>query len=63
VGRPEWTNGNVDDPGSPLVELFAFLGEQLLFRADPRAERRRTLVAVGVAVAVGLLWWRRRGAD
>src|SRR5438045_8120731 len=29
---PEWTDHNASDPGITLLELFAFLGENLLFR-------------------------------
>lgn len=32
VYAPEWTDHNASDPGITLVELFAFLGENLLYR-------------------------------
>jgi Baseplate J-like protein len=32
VYAPEWTDRNASDPGVTLIELFAFLGENLLFR-------------------------------
>jgi len=32
VYAPEWTDFNTSDPGITLIELFAFLGENLLFR-------------------------------
>jgi predicted phage baseplate assembly protein len=32
VYAPEWTNHNESDPGIALLELFAYLGESLLFR-------------------------------
>lgn len=32
VYNPEWTDYNAADPGITLIELFAFLGENLLFR-------------------------------
>src|SRR4051812_13019630 len=32
VYAPEWTDFNPSDPGVTLLELFAFLGENLLFR-------------------------------
>ncbi len=32
VYTPEWSDHNASDPGITLVELFAFLGENLLFR-------------------------------
>ena len=39
---PEWTNFEVDsDPGITIVQLFAFLTENLLYRADRIPERNR----------------------
>jgi hypothetical protein len=32
VYTPEWTDFNASDPGVTLIELFAFLGENVLFR-------------------------------
>src|ERR671917_239233 len=32
VYTPEWTDHNASDPGITLLELFAFLGENLLYR-------------------------------
>src|SRR5438067_13287728 len=32
VYAPEWTDFNASDPGVTLIELFSFLGENLLFR-------------------------------
>jgi predicted phage baseplate assembly protein len=32
VYAPEWTDHHPSDPGVTLIELFAFLGEQLLYR-------------------------------
>src|SRR6266545_1672411 len=32
VYAPEWTDHNASDPGVTLIELFAFLGEGLLYR-------------------------------
>src|SRR5215831_17792504 len=32
VYSPEWTDHNASDPGITLIELFAFLGENVLFR-------------------------------
>jgi hypothetical protein len=31
---PEWTDHNVSDPGVTLIELFAYLAEQLIFRMN-----------------------------
>jgi hypothetical protein len=36
---PEWTNHNASDPGITLLELFAWLTEMLLYRADRVPER------------------------
>jgi len=36
---PEWTNRNPSDPGITLLELFAWLSEMLIFRADQIPER------------------------
>jgi hypothetical protein len=36
---PEWTGGNDSDPGVALVDLFTFLTESLLFRANQIPER------------------------
>ena len=38
---PEWTDQGEADPGVTLLELFAFLGENLLFRAEEIPERGR----------------------
>jgi len=39
---PEWTNYNVEsDPGITLVEVFAFLTDNLLYRANRIPERNR----------------------
>ena len=36
---PEWTNYNESDPGVTLIEIFAFLSENLLYRASEIPER------------------------
>jgi hypothetical protein len=36
---PAWTNHNVSDPGVTLVELFAWLSEMLIYRADRVPDR------------------------
>jgi hypothetical protein len=36
---PDWTNHNASDPGVTLLELFAWLTEMLLYRADRIPER------------------------
>jgi len=38
---PEWTNFGPSDPGITLLELFAFLGENILYRANRIPERNR----------------------
>jgi hypothetical protein len=42
VHTPEWTNFNQGDPGVTLVQLFSFLTENLLYRANFMPERNRT---------------------
>lgn len=39
VHTPEWTNFNQSDPGVTLVQLFSFLTENLLYRANLTPER------------------------
>jgi predicted phage baseplate assembly protein len=41
VYAPEWTDHNPSDPGITLLELFAFLGENLLFRFNQIPEATR----------------------
>jgi Baseplate J-like protein len=41
IHNPEWTNFNQSDPGVTLLELFAFLTESLLYRANQIPERNR----------------------
>src|SRR5947208_16926376 len=41
VHTPEWTNFNESDPGVTLLELFAFLTENLLYRSNQIPERNR----------------------
>jgi hypothetical protein len=41
VYNPEWTDHNPTDPGVTLLELFAFLGENLLFRFNQIPEATR----------------------
>jgi predicted phage baseplate assembly protein len=55
VGRipsvaPEWTNHNESDPGRALLELFAHLGESLLFRFNqiPETTKIAFLQLLGV---------------
>src|SRR5260370_22217059 len=62
VHNPEWTNFNKSDPGVTIVELFAFLTESLLYRANqiPERNRRKFLSLLGLplqpaAAARGLI--------
>src|SRR3954468_4188277 len=50
VYAPEWTDHNESDPGIALLELFAFLGESLLFRFNqiPDATKIEFLHLLGV---------------
>jgi len=41
VHNPEWTNFNKSDPGVTLLELFAFMTENLLYRSNLIPERSR----------------------
>lgn len=36
---PEWTNHNLNDPGVALIELFASMSEQLIFRLNQVPDR------------------------
>ncbi|MFT5221761.1 MAG: putative phage baseplate assembly protein [Glaciecola sp.] len=36
---PEWTNHNVSDPGVALIELFAWMSEQVIFRLNQVPEK------------------------
>jgi len=38
---PEWTNPRLGDPGRTLIELFAWLGDTILYRANLIPERQR----------------------
>jgi hypothetical protein len=42
VHTPEWTNFTQSDPGVTLVQLFSFLTENLLYRANLIPERNRS---------------------
>jgi hypothetical protein len=63
VAKPDWADADAGDPGITLLNLFAFLGDDLVFRgATTPAERRRRVLVAGVA-AVGLAWWVRTRRD
>lgn len=50
VHTPEWTNHNESDPGITLLELFAFMTENLLYRANliPKRNRLKFLSLLGI---------------
>jgi predicted phage baseplate assembly protein len=52
---PEWTHARVGDPGRTLLELFAWLGDTILYRANLIPERQRLaflrLLGTGLAPA------------
>ena len=52
VHTPEWTNFTESDPGVTLVQLFAFMTESLLYRANriPERNRARFLRLLGVGL-------------
>lgn len=52
VYTPEWTNFNDSDPGLTLVQLFAFMTENLLYRSNrlPEASRRKFLSLLGIGL-------------
>ena len=52
VHTPEWTNFNESDPGVTLIELFAFLTENLLYRSNqiPERSRRKFLSLLNISL-------------
>lgn len=50
---PEWTNHNVSDPGVTLIELFAYMVDQLLYQVNrvPDKNYRSFLDVIGVKLA------------
>lgn len=52
---PEWTNPRLGDPGRTLIELFAWLGDTLLYRANLIPERQKLtflkLLGIGLKAA------------
>lgn len=50
VHNPEWTNFNDSDPGMTLLQLFAFMTENLLYRANqvPEKNRLKFLTLLGI---------------
>lgn len=63
---PHWTDLDESDPGVTLVELFAFLADNLLCRIEKRQRQRRRLASLVVGAAgTGFLLcaWRRSRAS
>ena len=50
VHNPEWTNYNDSDPGVTILQLFAFMAESVLYRANqvPERNRRKFLRLLGI---------------
>src|SRR5215467_9471627 len=50
VHNPEWTNFNDSDPGITLLQLFSFMNENLLYRANliPERNRLKFLTLLGI---------------
>lgn len=53
VHNPEWTNFNDSDPGVTIIQVFAFMTESILYRANQIPERNRLkfLQLLGVPLA------------
>ncbi len=51
---PEWTDHNFSDPGITLIELFAFVAETLIYRADrvPEASHWCFLQLLGPSLSI-----------
>ena len=62
---PEWTDHNVSDPGVTLIETFAYMTDQLIYRLNRVPERNyvRFLELIGVklfpptAASTGVTYW------
>jgi hypothetical protein len=70
VHNPEWTNFNESDPGVTIVQVFAFLTESMLYRANqiPERNRRKFLRLLGVPIrsaasAKGMVTFSNGGVD
>jgi len=52
VHNPEWTNFNDSDPGITLLQLFAFMTENLQYRANlvPERNRLKFLTLLGITL-------------
>lgn len=49
---PDWTDHNIHDPGITLIELFAWLVEQVIFRVNriPQSHYRKFLALTGTQI-------------
>src|SRR3954453_17059510 len=62
---PEWTDHNVSDPGVTMIELFAWMTDQVLYRLNrvPDKNYVKFLELIGVrlfpptAARVGITFW------
>jgi hypothetical protein len=62
---PEWTDHNVSDPGVTLIELFAYMAEQLIYRMNqvPYLHYMRFVQFLGIPIPtpqparVGVTFW------
>jgi hypothetical protein len=61
--QPDWTDVREHDPGVVLVELFAFLAEELAAAERRARRRRRLLVVAGLASLVLVAWVAVRTRD
>ena len=52
VHNPEWTNFNDSDPGITILQLFSFMQENLLYRANliPERNRLKFLTLLGISL-------------
>jgi hypothetical protein len=55
VHTPEWTNFNKGDPGVTVIEVFAFLAENLLYQLNriPQRNHRKFLSLLGIPLQPG----------
>lgn len=55
VHNPEWTNFNSSDPGITIIQLFAFMTENLLYRSNliPKRNRIKFLKLLGIPLYQG----------
>ena len=54
AAAPDWTQHNQADPGVTLVQVFTWLADSSLFRAQPDLAQRMTLARSAWGVAHGL---------